>query len=115
ASEPVKASTEAKTELATPQFAVLDSGSGQGFAARWSLLTRYLSLAFKALMLTWIFYVTTAYLILMLAPAAPLWTAPMTALEPFRIANQYGLFAVMTTARYEIEFQGTRDGETWAP
>ena len=34
-------------------------------------------------------------------------------LEPFRIANSYGLFAVMTPARYEIEFQGTRDGTTW--
>src|SRR4051812_4629790 len=34
-------------------------------------------------------------------------------LEPFRIANSYGLFAVMTRARYEIEFQGTRDGTTW--
>ena len=27
-------------------------------------------------------------------------------LEPFRIANGYGLFAEMTHARYEIEFQG---------
>ena len=34
-------------------------------------------------------------------------------LEPFRIANAYGLFAVMTRARYEIEFQGSRDGATW--
>ena len=37
---------------------------------------------------------------------------PVTALEPFRIANQYGLFAVMTPHRYEIEFQGSNDGET---
>jgi uncharacterized membrane protein YphA (DoxX/SURF4 family) len=34
-------------------------------------------------------------------------------LEPFRVANSYGLFAIMTRARYEIEFQGTRDGTTW--
>ena len=34
-------------------------------------------------------------------------------LDPFRVANSYGLFAVMTRARYEIEFQGTRDGTTW--
>jgi len=34
-------------------------------------------------------------------------------LEPFRVANTYGLFAVMTRARYEIEFQGTSDGKTW--
>jgi hypothetical protein len=34
-------------------------------------------------------------------------------LEPFRIANSYGLFAVMTRGRYEIEFHGTTDGKTW--
>ena len=34
-------------------------------------------------------------------------------LAPFRIANSYGLFAVMTRARYEIEYQGTTDGKTW--
>ena len=33
-------------------------------------------------------------------------------LSPFRLAENYGLFAVMTRARYEIEFQGTRDGKT---
>ena len=38
---------------------------------------------------------------------------PARVLAPFRIANAYGLFAVMTEARYEIEFQGSRDGVTW--
>ena len=38
---------------------------------------------------------------------------PIVALDPFRIANQYGLFAVMTRGRYEIEFQGSNDGENW--
>ncbi len=38
---------------------------------------------------------------------------PARWLAPFRIANAYGLFAVMTTAQYEIEFQGTRDDSTW--
>jgi lipase maturation factor len=33
--------------------------------------------------------------------------------QPFRVANAYGLFAVMTTAEYEIEFQGSRDDTTW--
>jgi hypothetical protein len=37
----------------------------------------------------------------------------VAALEPFRIANQYGLFAVMTRGRYEIEFQGSADGQNW--
>jgi hypothetical protein len=43
----------------------------------------------------------------------PLPIQPVVALEPFRIANQYGLFAVMTPHRYEIEFQGSMDGTTW--
>jgi len=44
-------------------------------------------------------------------PRPLLW--PAIALAPFRIANSYGLFAVMTKDRYEIEFQGSRDGKTW--
>jgi hypothetical protein len=43
----------------------------------------------------------------------PLPMQPVTMLEPFRIANQYGLFAVMTRGRYEIEFQGSHDGQVW--
>ena len=46
-------------------------------------------------MLTWIVYATTVELIWMFA-RVPLTTSPVVALEPFRIANQYGLFAVMT-------------------
>jgi hypothetical protein len=38
---------------------------------------------------------------------------PNRLLQPFRIANAYGLFAVMTPARYEIEFQGSSDGNKW--
>jgi len=63
-------------------------------------------------MLSWIFYATTAQMIWMFA-RAPLPTSPVTVLEPFRIANQYGLFAVMTRGRYEIEFQGSPDGTNW--
>ena len=72
-----------------------------------------LKLALSAVMLTLIFYVTTAQLVVLLAPRTPLLTTPIVMLEPFRIANQYGLFAVMTRGRYEIEFQGSRDGQTW--
>jgi hypothetical protein len=49
----------------------------------------------------------------MVAPDSPLPSAPVVALEPFRIANQYGLFAVMTRGRYEIEFQGSNDNQSW--
>src|SRR5947209_5021748 len=40
---------------------------------------------------------------------------PNRFLAPFRVANAYGLFAVMTPARYEIEFQGSTDGRAWLP
>jgi len=72
-------------------------------------------LALTALMLSWIFYATTAEMIWILAPEAPLPTSPVVALDPFRIANRYGLFAVMTRGRYEIEFQGSNDGQNWVP
>ncbi len=60
-----------------------------------------------------VFYSTTVQLLWMFMPGLPLPAAPVQALEPFRIANSYGLFAVMTHERYEIEFQGTLDGKTW--
>src|SRR5579863_1505533 len=74
-----------------------------------------LQLWVQAIFLTWIFYATSALLIFMLFPAAPLPASPIRALEPFRVANEFGLFAVMTRERYEIEFQGSRDGKTWTP
>jgi lipase maturation factor 1 len=66
-----------------------------------------------AFILTWIFYATTVPLIQMFWRSVPLPARPIAALEPFRIANQYGLFAVMTPHRYEIEFQGSNDGQNW--
>jgi hypothetical protein len=71
-----------------------------------------LQLAATAVMLTWIFYATLAEMVWMVKPL-PLPITPVSALEPFRIANRYGLFAMMTRGRYEIEFQGSDDGQTW--
>ena len=34
-------------------------------------------------------------------------------LEPVRVVNSYGLFAVMTTSRPEIVIEGSNDGNTW--
>ncbi len=72
-----------------------------------------LKLALASVMLIWIFYTTMVALIWMFLPHLPLPTSPVAALEPFRIANRYGLFAVMTRGRYEIEFQGSNDGQNW--
>lgn len=45
------------------------------------------------------------------------WPGPMRAayswVAPFRSFNNYGLFAVMTTNRYEIIVQGSNDGRLW--
>ena len=67
----------------------------------------------QGFLLTWVFYATLALLLSMFSQDAPLPTGPVRALEPFRIANDFGLFAVMTRERYEIEFQGSRDGLSW--
>jgi hypothetical protein len=68
-------------------------------------------LSLSGVVLSWIFYATAAELI-WFSPI-PLPTAPVAALEPFRIANRYGLFGIMTRGRYEIEFQGSADGKAW--
>lgn len=41
--------------------------------------------------------------------------AVLTAIDPFRSVNRYGLFAVMTTERPEVIVEGSRDGTTWHP
>jgi hypothetical protein len=72
-----------------------------------------LGIVVRAVLLTWIFYATTVPVVRMLWHDAPLSSGPLAALEPFRIANSYGLFAVMTPHRFEIEFQGSNDGHNW--
>jgi hypothetical protein len=37
----------------------------------------------------------------------------MAGIDPLRLVNSYGLFAVMTTTRPEIIVEGSNDGETW--
>ncbi|HXW89809.1 MAG TPA: lipase maturation factor family protein [Terriglobales bacterium] len=104
--------------------ALRESGSCPSPAATPATLTekaavqpvRWAAHALKGLVaagvLSWIFYVSTAELIWIFG-RAPLPTSPVLALEPFRIANQYGLFAVMTRGRYEVEFEGSEDGQQW--
>lgn len=67
---------------------------------------------FEKVVLGFALYATVAAFVLQ---GFPLFNLPAVLLEPFRIANAYGLFAVMTPARYEIEFQGSNDGARWIP
>jgi lipase maturation factor 1 len=87
----------------------------QNWRERWKEPLRPFRMTVAAICLGLVFYVTTLQLLEMFIPKLPLPEVPVEWLEPFRIANQYGLFAVMTHARYEIEFQGSTDGKTWIP
>lgn len=56
----------------------------------------------------------------LLAPLVPLpWPGALIdayeAVAPFRSVNTYGLFAVMTPERPEIQVEGSRDGVSWRP
>ena len=82
--------------------------TSEGFRQHFNIV----KLSLTGVVLGWIFYATTAQLIWMFS-ALPLPTAPVAVLDPFRIANRYGLFGIMTRGRYEIEFQGSEDGKNW--
>jgi len=65
--------------------------------------------------------VTVLYLfqVTMVLGARPVWLYPVAYadawLEPLRMFNSYGLFAVMTTERCEIIVEGSNNGATWLP
>ena len=94
---------------------VTEAAESATLPARVRLQLGSLRLAAAAVFLTWIAYATTVEMIDMVWRPNPLPMAPVAALEPFRIANQYGLFAVMTRGRYEVEFQGSNDNQKWTP
>ena len=95
------------------RFAILSTAQKAWEGWRKSLWALRMTVA--AICLGLVFYAASAQLAWMLIPDLPLPQTPVEWLEPFRIANQYGLFAVMTHARYEIEFEGSNDGKTWVP
>ncbi len=72
-----------------------------------------IKVAVAAVLLTWMAYVTTAEMVRMFWRMEPVSAMAVGGLAPFRIANQYGLFESMTAHRYEVEFQGSDDGQTW--
>jgi lipase maturation factor 1 len=83
--------------------------------AKWRAQLAPLRMAVAGICLGLVFYSTAALLILRVFPGAPLWEKPVELLEPFRIAERYGLFESMTHQRFEIEFQGSTDGTNWTP
>ena len=106
---------ELAADLSATQSSAVDQSTGK---SGWAVARKAASsfgFWVAASLQSWILYVIAAQLLWMIVPRFPLPTSPASVLEPFRIANQYGLFAVMTRGRYEIEFQGSNDGQTWKP
>jgi lipase maturation factor 1 len=109
-----------KAQLAQPMQAasgvvVSPETPRPGWPQIWASYLAGTKLALIAVMFAWLFYSSTVLLLWMIWPGAPFPSGPVAALQPFRIADRYGLFAVMTRGRYEIEFQGSNDGENWLP
>jgi hypothetical protein len=115
--EPISPAADHLSILATPTIlSTEDPPASRNATLDWWQKIRFAFIFSRvvvtAVLLTWIFYATAVQMLWMITPA-PLPTAPVALLDPFRIANRYGLFAVMTRGRYEIEFQGSNDGTTW--
>jgi len=70
---------------------------------------------FAAFILAWLIYANVFLILEPMFRTLPLPVRPVAMLEPFRVANHYGLFGRMTWKRYEIEFQGSDDGTHWTP
>jgi hypothetical protein len=108
-----KAQVTQPTQTATEAAVSLEETHTPSWQQTWARYLASTKLALTALMFAWLFYSSTVLLLWMIWPAAPFPSKPVSALQPFRIADRYGLFAVMTRGRYEIEFQGSNDGENW--
>jgi len=78
-------------------------------------LTSAAGLWLSAFFLAWILYANVFLVLSRVFRGIPLPEKPVSVLEPFRVANHYGLFGRMTWKRYEIEFQGSNDGVNWTP
>jgi lipase maturation factor 1 len=66
-----------------------------------------------AFILAWLLYANVFLILAQVLRGSPFPAKPVALLEPFRVANQYGLFGRMTWKRFEIEFQGSDDGTNW--
>jgi len=90
---------------------VVATAAGRGFAWRLAMLFPVAVIIVMLPLNAWLIF--TAF-----KPEAK-WPRPLAfvyeRVEPFRIANGYGLFRVMTKDRREIEIEGSADGIDWLP
>jgi hypothetical protein len=69
----------------------------------------------SAALFLFIMTVSCIELVGMRTAVAPALNRIMDVEAPFDLVNSYGLFAVMTTSRPEIEVEGSNDGQNWQP
>lgn len=86
-----------------PMVGAVDASGPEPVAAALAIVGAVALLAVNAVRLAATF-VHRRWLVAILGPLAP-----------FRLANRYGLFAVMTTSRPEITVEGCHDGQDWTP
>lgn len=69
--------------------------------------------AVSALVAGFVGFVSACLLMQLFSVAPPAAEMLLRYVEPLRIVNSYGLFAVMTTERQEIVVEGSDDGDRW--
>jgi lipase maturation factor 1 len=101
-------SPEENSEISDPETA-----ADAAWISRWRAVVSTAGLWIAGIALAWLLYANVFQILRQVFRSVPLPAQPVVALEPFRIADTYGLFGRMTWKRYEIEFQGSNDGTTW--
>jgi uncharacterized membrane protein YphA (DoxX/SURF4 family) len=102
------ASSEENSESSDPEIT-----ADVAWISRWRAVVSTAGLWIAGIALAWLLYANVFQILRQVFRTVPLPAQPVVALEPFRIADTYGLFGRMTWKRYEIEFQGSNDGTTW--
>lgn len=108
-------STSAAAPEGIPAHPDAETPSVPPIAAQTRELLSAAGLWLSAFFLAWILYANAFLVLSRVFRGIPLPEKPVAVLEPFRVANHYGLFGRMTWKRYEIEFQGSNDGVNWTP
>ena len=88
--------------------------------ARWKLASKPIALrpplrAVTAAVWTLVAFLSVVELWSLAGKAPGPLVAAQRQVSQFGLVNHYGLFAVMTTKRMEIQIEGSLDGETWQP
>lgn len=97
----------------TPAESLSARGPVESPRTDWRKLLAVSRMVLAGVCFAFVFYSTSAWLVWRAWPTARLWEKPVRIAELYHVASVYGLFANMTHARYEIEFQGSSDGTNW--